>query len=214
MEEFYVGYHPQAPPRTGRYVRLLVINLLVAVLLLAAGLVYSQRRFARSRFEFGNVKAHEGWVDLKPWPALVEGDGRSLWLVGAGKRGAGPVPSGRVRVQGSLIERDGVRMLEIASVSALDGPAGELAEKDLGSATVTGELVDTKCHLGVMNPGDGKVHRDCAIRCLRGGVPAAMRTRDGHLYFLDGKFPLAPAEPLTLRGRLVQRGDRFLLRLE
>jgi hypothetical protein len=28
--------------------------------------------------------------------------------------------------------------------------------------TLTGEIVDSKCYLGVMNPGQGKVHRDCA----------------------------------------------------
>ena len=41
-----------------------------------------------------------------------------------------------------------------------------------------GELVDTKCFLGVMRPATGKVHRGCAVRCLSGGAPPALLVRD------------------------------------
>ena len=42
---------------------------------------------------------------------------------------------------------------------------------DLDTFTLIGEIVDSKRYLGVMNPGNGKVHRDCAVRCLSGGIP-------------------------------------------
>ena len=42
---------------------------------------------------------------------------------------------------------------------------------------LTGELVDTKCWLGVMRPSSGKVHRACAVRCLAGGVPPGLAVR-------------------------------------
>ena len=35
-----------------------------------------------------------------------------------------------------------------------------------------------KCYLGVINPGNGKVHRDCAVRCLSGGVTPVFATND------------------------------------
>jgi hypothetical protein len=59
--------------------------------------------------------------------------------------------------------------------------AGNSQEKDLGELTLAGEIVDTKCFLGVMNPGEGKVHRECAALCLHGGIPPALFTRE-----LDG----------------------------
>jgi hypothetical protein len=88
--------------------------------------------------------------------------------------------------------------------------------------------VDGKCYLGVMNPGEGAVHRDCARACLRGGLPAlfAVRTRDGgeRLIMLvsasggPASTDLADlaGTPITLRGRLryEHAHDRFLLQLE
>jgi hypothetical protein len=52
------------------------------------------------------------------------------------------------------------------------------AEALLGTAALTGELVDTKCYFGVMRPATGKVHRGCAVRCLSGGVPPGLLVRD------------------------------------
>ena len=39
-------------------------------------------------------------------------------------------------------------------------------------------MVDSKCYLGVMNPGRGKVHTGCAARCISGGVPPAFLVND------------------------------------
>lgn len=48
----------------------------------------------------------------------------------------------------------------------------------VGKVFLTGELVDTKCYLGVMRPAVGKVHRACAVRCLSGGVPPEILVKD------------------------------------
>jgi hypothetical protein len=37
--------------------------------------------------------------------------------------------------------------------------------------TLRGEIVDSKCHLGVMTPGERRTHRACAQLCIRGGIP-------------------------------------------
>ena len=43
---------------------------------------------------------------------------------------------------------------------------------------LTGEIVDSKCFLGVMVPGSGKTHKDCASLCLRGEIPPAFHVQD------------------------------------
>ena len=65
------------------------------------------------------------------------------------------------------------------SVELIEGPRAK-AQKviSLGRGTFVGELVDTKCFLGVMRPATGKVHRGCAIRCLSGGAPPGLLVHD------------------------------------
>ncbi len=36
--------------------------------------------------------------------------------------------------------------------------------------TLTGEIIDPKCYFGAMNPGSGKPHLSCAVRCIDGGI--------------------------------------------
>ena len=96
--------------------------------------------------------------------------------------------------------------------------------EDLGHVTLRGELVDSKCWTGVMNPGEGKGHRACAIRCLSGGIPAlfAVPGQDGRpplallLVDTDGRTVNdrvldVVGEPLLISGRLSRRGDLLVL---
>jgi len=41
--------------------------------------------------------------------------------------------------------------------------------------TFTGEIIDPKCYFGVMKPGEGKIHKSCAIRCISGGIPPILK---------------------------------------
>src|SRR5208283_1131726 len=152
-------------------------------------------------------------------------------LVAPGKHGADGLVAGfdgkQVRLQGQLIYRQGGTMVEITpgSISAIDlKPALQETTRDLGPVTVTGEIVDSKCYLGVMNPGQGKVHRDCAARCLSGGIPPIFVTaNEGEQFLLIGPDGNAlgrdalrefVAEPLTIRGEMLQRGDSRLLKID
>jgi len=97
------------------------------------------------------------------------------------------------------------------------------ATTDLGAVTLTGEIVDSKCYLGVMNPGQGKVHRDCAALCLNGGIPPIFVTTDGTeqllLVGLDGRalgrdaLREFIAEPIRIQGQLVKTGSARLLKI-
>jgi len=240
MNDFYVGYLPKAPTALAHFVRKVVIALGLIAITAALVLVVGQMPFANSAFEYGKLRSFEGVVEARPFPTLLvarPGDvgqhekySRYL-LVAPGKHGADDLVASfdgkQVRLQGQLIYRDSRTMVEITpgSITVLnDPPADQEPAHDLGLVSLTGEIVDSKCYLGVMNPGQGKVHRDCAARCLSGGIPPIFVTADGRQQFLLvgldglalGREALREfiAEPITIRGDLFQLGDSRLLKID
>ena len=200
-DEFYIGYEGGMPPRARSAVTTTVMLAVSLAVVVALIFVSQQHRLAEARFEFGQVRAFEGYLLRTPAPVLLVVDGnatRSFWLVSQGKFGPsvalGQTPAGWVTLSGSLIEREQWRMIEIASGSVR--PVASRAPPPLSGisparhVSLRGEIVDSKCFLGVMNPGERTVHRDCAVRCLAGGVPPMFAFQDdagSHLaLLLDG----------------------------
>jgi hypothetical protein len=240
MNDFYVGYLPKAPTSLAGFVRKITVVIGLVLVTMALLLVVAEKPFANSSFEYGKVRSFEGIVEAQPSPTLLVarpgGTGQQekysrYLLVAPGKHGAGDLVAGvdgkQVRLTGQLIYRDGGTMVEIVpgSIAVVDTtPAVQETTRDLGSVTVTGEIVDSKCYLGVMNPGQGKVHRDCAARCLSGGIPPIFVTADGREQFLlvglDGRalgrdaLREFIAEPITIRGEVLARGDSRLLEVD
>jgi hypothetical protein len=162
-------------------------------------------------------------------------DPQTLLLVETGKFGGGrraaPFDGRTVRVSGWLIERDGRKMIELepgdAAITELAPGQGTLpARRALGTATLRGEIVDSKCFLGVMKPGEGKTHKECATLCVAGGIPPMLVTRDAagaRSYYLlvgpDGNgldawvLPYI-ADPVEVFGRLEEYGDLKLLSVD
>jgi hypothetical protein len=225
--EFYVGYLP-IPPGLGRRLRWLVLALLVVVPAVAVLISAAQQPFDSGTFEFGVFRPFEGVLLETPLPLLrVEEAGGTahLLLVGSGKFGLPAMARGhhgqRVRFEGSLIYRRGLTMVEMNSPETFKvlGPGPESTPKDasteLGEATLVGEIVDTKCFLGVMRPAVGKVHRACAVRCLSGGVPPGLLVRSpdgsGTVFLLAGP----PGQALNLdvewAGRAAEASGRLSL---
>ncbi|MFK7790567.1 MAG: hypothetical protein AB8C95_13880 [Phycisphaeraceae bacterium] len=162
--------------------------------------------------------------------------------------------SGEAIITGFVIERDGRCVLEIDdSVESpvfqeivLGTPSANLSreeleklnrkylrsvrgirdQQDLGTHTLRGEIVDPKCYLGVMQPGDGKTHKVCATLCIKGGIPPMLLVRDGKgttaAYLLTdaaGKaFPESHheyiADPIEITGQVLQDGDLLILRAD
>jgi hypothetical protein len=228
-DEFFVGYLPMPPALACR---------LRKVLLLAAGVVagvaiaiaVAQRGFAHSVFEFGEYRTFEGILLERPYPLLLlprpgASDRVTSYsayvLVDKFKRGADETVRGlngkRVRLKAQLIYRDNTTMLELkpGTLKAVNSEgAADGQMQSLGPVTVTGELVDSKCYLGVMNPGQGKVHRDCATQCARGGVPVAMVSTDpkqrGTVYFVQSTTGRLPREVLAHMGETTRlSGESF-----
>lgn len=237
---FYVGYLPHAPASLRRFLKRIVLTLGLLVMLAAAVFAVSQMPFARSYFEFGQQRDFQGTLVAQPYPSLVvhrpgqigAGETASEYLlVAPGKHGADSLVEGfagkEVRLRGQLIYREARTMIEVepGSIAVVGSvPATEMQVLDLGPVTVTGEIVDSKCYLGVMNPASGKVHRDCASRCLSGGIPPLFVEQKSGKQFIvvaHGGKPIPYeslrafiAEPLTITGELLQRGSVQLLEIQ
>lgn len=126
---------------------------------------------------------------------------KTIPLVNYGKFGAEPVINSVVanntsdlnklwiKVRGKLIYNKGITILELsekeksvlevktASKNQLDGIATSKI-KDHGGSTLYGQIIDPKCYFGVMKPGEGKPHSDCAIRCIAGGIQPMLMIRN------------------------------------
>jgi hypothetical protein len=207
-------------------------GLVVAGVAIGAVLILDQPRFAASKFEYGITHEYSGAIEEWPYPILRTGDGSYL-LVAPGKHGLSPAVAGkqgrRVRLDGTLIERRPDRMLEVPPESIRQLPEGSnptVQAVSLGFVRLSGEIVDSKCFLGVMNPGNGKVHRDCAVRCISGGIPPAFFARDASgesrvllLVGSDGRalhrevLPFV-AEPLEISGELFRSGSNLIIKAE
>lgn len=167
-------------------------------------------------------------------------------LIGFNKRGAdstlnqwerkhGSLTHKRLKVRGTLIYHDGKAALELteeddallgvsdikpASIPPVSPPPDQ---GNLGIVSLTGEITDPKCMLGVMKPGEGRPHRSCAVRCLAGGIPPLLvvQNRNGqrNYYLVVGPMgqPLnASILPnvgrlVALRGRLEQTDNWLIL---
>ncbi|MCZ6727292.1 MAG: hypothetical protein O7A98_08035 [Acidobacteria bacterium] len=237
-EPFYIGYEARVPAPLVRHIRRVVVLVLLLAVGVASLVVALQQKFVEAHFEYGNVQSFEGRLAAEPYPTLTvtapsAHAGETLLLVDRGKKGAESRVTGldnhRVRLSGQLIHRRDSAMIELASAPVEDlGPARLPApiERSLGEHRLIGEIVDSKCHLGVMKPGEGKPHRACAARCLDGGSPPLLwvRSRDGGVahYLLAGRDGRAlgrellhvVAEPVSVAGELVRRGELWMLYTE
>jgi hypothetical protein len=244
-EDFFVGYLP-VPRRLRRQVVLRVVALTSVFLLICLGLSRSTQGAGRAQFKAAQSSGTLGVFTARPtamlWTLEPAADGgvRGTLLVRQGKFGlsasaAAQLDGHAVRIHGSTIERDTQRMIELSSaplVADADLQPAELARivtrarAVLGQVTLTGEIVDAKCYLGRMRPGDRRTHRACAQQCIAGGIPPVFVTRDAlgveTLYQLSSRdgasiasaiLPFV-AEPVEITGTLVRDGDALILQTD
>ncbi len=183
---FYVGYL-SLPPR----LRIVVAGLVFALLSLVA---FDAVLFARLQPDPGTGKSNEtpkefvGTLFRDPYSSLrvaTNGKLRTFLLVSDEKRSAEAELSKfadgtTIKLLGHEIERAAVGMVQLASAPVSSGgpSAIPVAPREIKSpATVEGEIIDSKCWLGVMRPGDGHIHKSCASLCIRGGIPPMFVTR-------------------------------------
>jgi len=246
-DDFYIGWQGKAPARTARTVRGAVVVLVICAVVLAAATAFSQKLIGRAVFEWGNVREFSGVLKAEPVPHLVTTNGgtnRFFYLVRPWKFGFDSVLAAKfdgqqVTLRGTLIYRDDQAMIEVVSVepvgrgvltaprSVTDGALRTARPTtSLGEHTFVGEIVDSKCFLGVMNPGQLKPHRACAVRCISGGVPPVLLVRETNgtaRYLLLVSRDSQPvnkqvlelvAEPVRITGELARHGDMLILRAD
>lgn len=233
-DEFFIGWQGKAPEKTGAFLKKITLGVLVLALVVAGGVAALQGTIAEdASFEFGNTQEFEGVLVKEPVPMLV-GESAVWYLVNPFKHGFDPELAEefhlkKVTMEGTLIARENKVMIEALpkSVKATSGgvvvgnPLGP--EVTLGQTTLRGEIVDSKCYLGVMNPGNLKTHRACAVNCIAGGIPPVLLVRnaagEARYVLLVGEqgqainediLPLV-AEPVTVTGELRQRGGQLIL---
>lgn len=239
-EDFYIGYLPKMPKNLAKVMKTFVAVSFIAAIGLAVLFWIGQNPFAKSVFEFGTVKDFEGTIQAKPIPfLLVEKQEKNnglptferIPLVAEGKHGfdATLLDGQHVRLKGTLIYRDDLRMIEVVPASAgkLSETAEPIEEKSvsLSNFTLKGEIVDSKCYLGVMNPGQSKPHRECAVACLRGGIPPLFVVKDfqgnvSELWLLSEKGEPVNrdildfvAEPIEVSGEVSRTGDQLFFKI-
>jgi hypothetical protein len=231
-EPFYVGYQPQAPVALRRWLRLVIVALFALAAAVALLFALGFQRLPLSVFEFGVEREYTGVIRAQPYPSLFvmrENKLDQYLLVGSGKHAAevSAFTGQSVKLRGALITRDGLRMLEInPSIERINESSLALPNEALGRITFVGEIVDSKCYLGVMNPGHTKPHRECAVRCISGGVPPLFLARDSQgesialqLAGLQGE-PLSKevldyvAEPIEITGEVIRSGEWLTMRAD
>lgn len=227
---FYVGYLA-APPAHARFVRRVILALMWLCVILAGVSAWAMRHPGRGVWDTGAARQWEGVLRDEPYPMLETEDG-VLLIVRAGKFGAqdrtAPLAHRKVRIRGYALEREGRRMIELSDeVDAIEAVSGDgyfLGNAfDLGAVTLRGEIVDSKCYLGAMKPGDGKGHKPCATLCVGNGIPPMLvvhREGGAKEYYIVTTDDFGAAsemvtpylgEPVEVRGRVVERGGvRFV----
>ena len=243
-DEFYIGWEAKTEPGLGKAVRGFVVVLVLLTIIGSVVLSVSQRLIGQSSFEWGTVKSVSGILQTAPYPHLLvprPGNAGSMpqfstyYLVAPWKFGLKPEAlaalSGKlVTLKGTLIYRGNQTMIETKPewIMASEKPSGISTPEitRLGRQTLIGEIIDSKCFFGVMNPGQLTPHRACAIRCISGGVPPVLlvRQKNGEatyhmLVSSDGK-PVNQqvldmvAEPVEISGDVERQGDLLILRAD
>ena len=189
----------------------------------------------------GGRQTLTGVVQLDPYPMLrmpADEAHEAPWLallIRPGKNGAQARLAGldgrTIEATGFFYEREGQRIFELAGnadavreVTPIPGfvPAGE---QPIGAHGLMGEVVDPKCFLGAMHPGEGKPHTMCGNRCFFGGIPPMLEVRDeaGALTMVllvtaNGSASVAPfedwtAQPALLQGVISRLDDLLIMRV-
>lgn len=243
-DEFYVGYLP-APAGLSRFFRIAAPAAALAMVALGVAIAAFQRDPGTGAWKTGEPATYEGVLVIEPYamlrvPAQERGvPCHSILLVEQGKFGAlkrsQPFVGRPVRVTGTLLARDGRKMVELAAgeEAIVEMPLSaeraavlrDVPVETAGERTYRGELIDPKCYLGAMKPGGGKTHKACAQLCVGGGIPPMLAVRDtaGRETFLlvvdeaggaanDLVQPFL-GDPVEVSGLVERRGDLYVIRL-
>jgi hypothetical protein len=182
--------------------------------------------------EFG-VSIGADIQDLSPAGANIIEDNRCVTY--AGKTDPAPCPDisqrdkdeGRQERDIDAFLRNRLAFPQARLVNAVFHPSARPLPKAVGSAnpsqatasdsvTVTGKVVDAACYMLHAPAATASSHQDCGAACLARGVPLAIATDDGALYFpADGNPRLKSLLHARVRasGTVVEKHDPMELKM-
>lgn len=240
-----------APKSFAAWIRKYLFVLLPIIIVLGVLLALSQKQFGTGNFEFGTLTEVKGIYFNEPVPNIKVLNGKDIWgnknyvtvpLIGFGKHGVDGLiaelekekntsfAGKEITLKGTLLYNDGKLLMQI---DGNDKPLIELNDnntvgkfddpKEIGMLNVKGEIVDPKCFFGVMKPGEGKPHKDCAIRCILGGIPPVLKVTNDegkqNYYIIVGEHGEKMneavqdyvASPVNIHAKAVAYGDWIVL---
>ncbi len=224
----YVGYLP-LPRRHRVFIALLIPGAMLVLTALAGIIAAGQRDPGDAVWDAAEERVWTGSLIAEPYPMLIADDGTVHLVVEMGKRGAhereqiAAAPM-RAEVRGFELRRGGRRIIELTpgadAITPRESNPVLPRRGEPRAVTLRGEIIDGKCFLGAMKPGDGKAHKACAILCLEGGLPPMIAVRadptdptpdEIALLLVDGSADL-PGDVLNLVAQPVEiRGERSML---
>jgi hypothetical protein len=252
-KDFYIGWMPAAPASFAKHTKRVVLLMLLIFITIAIVLGLLQKKFSNAVFEFGKLTELKGVYLDEPVPSIKVVRTKNPFdkdkyitipLVCYGKAGAVQLireleaarttsfDKREIVLRGTLLYNDGKTLLQIDKqenplISIGPGAGKEIlpVQELIGTITLKGEVVDPKCYFGVMKPGEGKPHKDCAIRCLSGGIPPVMHVvnarGEDQYYLLRGSTETIThlirnfiAEPVSLTGKVVKQDDWMIIYLD
>ncbi len=229
--DFYIGWSNDFPKGLRGFTKKVAVLLALLFCVFAWVLPYMMEPMKKSEFNFTERFEITGTLVKSPVPMLrtVKQD---YLLVDGGKfsalRSINKIESrdnidldGRtVKLTTTEMNFDGYSVLELTDLDQSFLEIGDFRQYAPIQArgqyiSIQGEIVDPKCFFGAMNPAIGKVHKSCAINCIKGGIPPVLATKDGRYLFIvghDGE-PVNQllldmvAEDVNLFGRVANRNN-------
>jgi len=239
-EEFYIGWKDKLSKPHAKWLSVRILFVIAMLLAMIMVLVVFEKPANDFVFDYANPKEVTGVFYANPVPMIAldateeKGlEAMNALLVGAGKMGAdqiiqeleqnnGSLDKKRLTLRGTLIYGDGKIILELTdgleSLLWLDSTKLNRVGnyKTYTDIELSGEIIDPKCYFGAMKPGEGKIHKSCAIRCISGGIPPVFKVdlndveRDYYL-LLGANGEKINQEILTLVGEKIRLKGRWRL---
>jgi hypothetical protein len=236
-DPFFIGWEGKPAAVPVRHSKSRSLVFLIAAIALGGVAATLQSNFVgKGSWNLAEEKKWSGIFLATPHPTLVTDSGVHYVVLetkhSLPASDAAPLHLKHVEISGTLIEdadqpTSMIAVTELGSINTLGdaGPNPLDTAIIVGPATLRGEIADSKCALGAMNPGVFKPHRACAIACLSGGIPPLFIVRHGpdlpathYLLVGDGGTSIHEAVlehaalPVEISGNVFQLGDWRILK--
>lgn len=247
QEPFFVGYL-QTPGKLALFYAIVVPIVIGIGIGVGVAFGSSQDDPGQGRF-FPGYKTITGVLRADPYPVIhtlpdeEHPNGQTVTLTGPGKVGAvrfvKELDGQIVDAGGVFIARGAHRVMQVGGRVKIRATQKELTPAELafkpaeaetvGRYTLKGEIVDSKCYLGAMRPGQGKIHMACANYCLHGEIAPVFVTYNSNgpdaeafVYLMAGPDGGPIDQSLlnytslavAITGEVERRGDLYVVKVD